>query len=118
MREGDNQTSFADDQNRLSVTVDHSAEALTLVMAGEVDARNSQSLASWVAQVLDDAADVDTLVIDMERLSFVSSAGIGAFVTLLVRCQERSLGLELRNASQPVRSVFDVLGFSRFFPFG
>lgn len=55
------------------------------------------------------------IVIDMENLSYISSAGIGAMMGLTQRLRKASGDLILLNPSEKVFKILDLLGFTKIF---
>ncbi|AOM81995.1 STAS domain-containing protein [Salisediminibacterium beveridgei] len=56
-------------------------------------------------------------IIDMERLSFIDSAGIGILVAIHKRTKERGGHLKIRHAKGPVYEVFEMTRLTTVFDF-
>ena len=52
------------------------------------------------------------IVIDFERLDYISSAGLGALLNVHTRCREHNGDVHIAGLSQKTRRLFDLLGFS------
>jgi anti-sigma B factor antagonist len=52
------------------------------------------------------------LVLNMENVSYVSSAGWGLFISLLQKTREHGGDIKLAALSKEVKSVFNLLAFS------
>lgn len=98
------------------VTHDDAGEAV-VTMKGHIATENSREVTGAFKNILSVDVPPKRLVIEMEELTYVSSAGIGAFIGLLVDCRKHDVTLELHNVSDRVRHVFDVLGFGTTFTF-
>jgi len=55
------------------------------------------------------------VVLDLSRLEYISSAGIGVLVATLKRLHESGETLTLANLSERVRTVFQLSGLDRVF---
>jgi len=85
------------------------AEDGTVWLAGRLDAAESPRAQSFLDSV------TAPKVLDLARLEYVSSAGLG----VLLRTQKRAMsgggGLVLINASKHLRDIFRYSGFDRVF---
>ena len=85
-----------------------------LKLDGYRDATN----AAEVEQVLVDVAGrFDSLTLDMEKLEYVSSAGLRAFKRLFMELRRKGGTLYAKNVDKAVLEVFEVTGFTRLFKF-
>ena len=81
-----------------------------LKMDGYIDATN----AAEVEEVLMDVAGkFDNLLLDMEKLEYVSSAGLRAFKRVYMELRRKGGTLSAKNVSKTVMEVFEVTGFTR-----
>ena len=85
-----------------------------LKLDGYIDATN----ANEVEQVLIDVAgQFDSLTLDMEKLNYVSSAGLRAFKRLYMELRRKGGTLSAKNVNKAVMEVLEVTGFTRLFKF-
>ena len=85
-----------------------------LKLDGYIDATN----ANEVEQVLIDVAgQFDSLTLDMEKLNYVSSAGLRAFKRLYMELRRKGGTLSAKNVDKAVMEVLEVTGFTRLFKF-
>ena len=85
-----------------------------LKLDGYIDATN----ANEVEQVLIDVAgQFDSLTLDMEKLNYVSSAGLRAFKRLYMELRRKGGILSAKNVDKAVMEVLEVTGFTRLFKF-
>jgi anti-sigma B factor antagonist len=81
----------------------------TVWMAGRLDAAQSPR-----AQDFLDAL-AEPRVLDLARLEYVSSAGLGVFLKTQKRAMAGGGGLTLINASRHIRDIFRYSGFDKIF---
>ncbi len=85
-----------------------------LKLNGFIDAGN----ASEVEKILVDvAAQFDSLVLDMEKLEYISSAGLRAFKHLYMDMRRKGGTLSAKNVDKAIMEVLEVTGFTRLFKF-
>ena len=81
---------------------------LTLFPEGHVDSKNARDFDRDVMAAMDSAPDA-SVVIDVDKLEYVSSAGL----RVLMKVMRRTKGpLKVINASPEVYEIFEVTGFS------
>ncbi len=79
---------------------------LTVALEGRLDTTTAPQLESE----LGDLSGVKTLVIDMEKLVYISSAGL----RVLLKAQKlmnKQGAMTIKNVSQEIRDIFEVTGF-------
>ena len=77
-------------------------------LRGELDASSSIGVDDVLRDVL--SLRPLSIQIDCAELSYISSAGLGVFVSYLQELQEQTIPLVLYSLRQPVENVFQVLG--------
>jgi anti-sigma B factor antagonist len=78
----------------------------------ELDASNAAELKSGVAPMLEQHPK---MVLDLRRLRFIDSSGLGAFLSCLRKAAERGGDLKLCGMSKTVRGVFELVRMHRIF---
>ena len=78
----------------------------------ELDASNAADFKRDIGPVLDTHARV---VLDLARLRFVDSSGLGAFISCLRKLNARGGDLKLCGLSKAVRAVFELVRMHRVF---
>jgi len=86
--------------------------AVAVVPVEELDAGNASEFKRDVAPLI----DANTrLVLDLSRLHFVDSSGLGAFISCLRKLNAKGGDLKLCGMSKPVRAVFELVRMHRVF---
>ena len=86
--------------------------AVTAVPVEELDASNAGEFKRDITPVLDANAK---LVLDLSRLRFVDSSGLGAFISCLRKLNAKGGDLKLCGMSKQVRAVFELVRMHRVF---
>lgn len=79
---------------------------LVITLEGRLDSTNSQELMDTISNSLQGVTD---LVIDLEKLEYLSSAGLRVILSAQ-KTMNKQGSMTVRNASELVRSVFDITG--------
>ena len=85
-----------------------------LKLDGYIDASNAPEVEKILTQA---ATRFDSLTLDMEKLDYVSSAGLRTFKQAYVILRKKGGTLYAKNVSKAVIEVFEVTGFVRLFKF-
>ena len=81
-----------------------------------IEGRLDSAHAPEAEEQLKAAADkYDTLILNLEKLEWSSSAGMRVFKSLNSRMTKKGGTLIFRNVGESVMKVFDWMGFSAFF---
>ena len=86
--------------------------AVGTVPVEELDAGNAGEFKRDMAPLIDANAK---LVIDLSRLRFVDSSGLGAFISCLRKLNAKGGDLKLCGMSKQVRAVFELVRMHRVF---
>ena len=84
--------------------------AETLALVGRLDTMTAPELEAEISAMF---PTVQTLTLDMEKLDYISSAGLRVILKTQKALEKKS-GLKLTHVSDEVKEVFDITGFSDF----
>ena len=85
-----------------------------LQLNGYIDASNAADVEKIIVDLV---GKFDTLILDMEHLEYVSSAGLRAFKHAYMDMRAKHGTLAAKNVSKMVMEVLEVTGFTRLFKF-
>ena len=104
-------------QRRLSVRVARGTrpEGIILMLQGDLDRQTSSDFTVFGIAMIGRAEDLGSYNLELSGLKYVSSAGIGALVTLLSAIETRGLQLRLFALQPRAFGVFRALGIDSFF---
>jgi len=94
---------------RIEKTKEENRDILHLI--GEVDASNSVLLDQSIQEVV--VQGTSFLLIDGKELGYISSAGLGVFMSYLDDFSERGVRFAIFGLNDQVGEVFKILGLDR-----
>lgn len=83
---------------------------VTLAVEGRVDTNTSPALQKAILEAFQGAK---LLKIDLEKVDYVSSAGLRAFLLGQKTAGSKGAAMELHHVAPTVKSVLDSVGFSK-----
>ena len=92
----------------MKVTSQPSADTLTLLLDGELDASSAIVLDTELAKP--EILTYRKVLVDCSKLSYISSAGLGVFISHLQPLQDKEVKLVFFNMQEKVFNVFEILG--------
>ncbi|MFM7628170.1 MAG: STAS domain-containing protein [Algoriphagus sp.] len=85
-----------------------------LRLIGEVDASNSLLLDQSIQELIQEG--ISTLLIDGNKLNYISSAGLGVFMSYLEEFKEKGIRMVIFGLNDQVKEVFKILGLDKLIP--
>ena len=82
--------------------------------AGRIDGVNARNFEETLKAAISD--DDNTVVMDLEGLSYISSAGLRVILLIAKTLRKRNAELMLCSLSDPIREVFEISGFDKILP--
>ncbi len=101
--------------NPFSVTTDSDGDFAVIHLEGAVDAHTAPQFEDAVQKVIDDGQN--NIVVDCEKLSYISSAGLGVFMGFVEEVREADGDIKICGLSEKVKQPFEILGFETLFHF-
>ncbi|HLT24990.1 MAG TPA: STAS domain-containing protein [Ignavibacteria bacterium] len=84
-----------------------------LHLEGFLDAHTSTELEKCFEDMINDKNY--RLVVNFDKLSYISSAGLGVFMAFIEPMRENQGDIKLSNMSDKIYNIFDMLGFPVLF---
>jgi len=81
-------------------------KTLTLFLEGILDI----TTANVIDPFLEEASDIDTLIIDFSKLEFIDSTGIGSIMNAIYLSKDKGFKLRLQGEDDLTRQVLDTVG--------
>lgn len=92
----------------MTITKKREQNKLTVLIEGRLDTNTTPQAEK---ELLEDLDDVTELILDFSKLAYISSAGLRVLLMLQKRMNSRG-SMKIVNASDLVKEIFDVTGFS------
>ena len=92
----------------LNINKEANGNNLTIALSGRLDTTTAPQLESVVKESLD---GVNALTIDCKDLAYISSAGLRVLLSTQ-KIMNKQGSMVVKNASDEVKEIFDVTGFS------
>ena len=92
----------------LNITKNVNADELKVILEGRLDTTTAPTLEADLKESLDGVAK---LVFDLEKLEYISSAGLRVLLSSQ-KIMNKQGSMVITNASEEVKEIFDVTGFS------
>ncbi len=92
----------------LNITKNTNGPELMIALEGRLDTVTSPVLESELQNSL---TGVESLIMDMEKLQYISSAGLRVLLTAQ-KVMNKQGSMVVKNASDDIKEIFDVTGFS------
>ena len=89
----------------------HDESLTTLVINGDVDASSSIQLDELLKEAVD--ACPGNLLVDGTHLNYISSAGLGVFMSYIEDLKTREIKMVIFGLNEKVHNVFEILGLDQ-----
>ena len=89
-------------------SLDHTAEATIVRLHGEIDVVNVDQVRVCLAEAVESRPS--TVVVDLTKLSFIDSTGLGAIIFGFQRARDLGVGYQLAHPSRGVRQILVLSG--------
>jgi anti-sigma B factor antagonist len=96
----------------LAITVERGEAATLVALRGDLDLATAPELRQCLVEVIDEGARI---VVDLESVGFLDSAGLGILVGGLKRARTAGGELELVCSSRDVLKPLEITGLDRVF---
>lgn len=101
--------------NPFSISSATEDDFAVIKLDGAVDAHTAPQFEEAVQKVIDDGQK--NIVVDCEKLTYISSAGLGVFMGFVEEVREESGDIKICGLSEKVKQPFEILGFESLFHF-
>ena len=92
----------------LNISKNLSYTKLSVALEGRLDTTTAPE---FEAALNESIANVSELIIDLEKLEYISSAGLRVLLSAQ-KTMNKQGSLVIRNSSDEIKEIFDVTGFS------
>ncbi|WP_299825557.1 STAS domain-containing protein [uncultured Pontibacter sp.] len=92
----------------MKITQEIKDNTIVMTLDGELDASSSVILDEELSDPK--IMEYTKILVDCENLNYISSAGLGVFISHLQRFEDAQIKLIFYNMQDKVRNVFEILG--------
>ena len=101
--------------NPFSVETETDGEIAVIHLEGAVDAHTAPKFEESVQTVID--AGQNKIVVDCERMTYISSAGLGVFMCFIEEVRDENGDIKICGLTEKVKQPFEILGFESLYDF-
>ena len=92
----------------MTITTTSNGSALTVALGGRLDTTTAPELEAAVKEIL---PGLKTLTFDLEKLEYISSAGLRVLLSAQ-KSMSKQGEMKVRNVNETISEIFEVTGFS------
>ena len=100
---------------KFDVNITEEQEAVVLALVGYLDAHTAPEFEKNLQRVIQQ--NHYRIVVDLEQLRYISSAGLGVFMGFIEEIRENQGDIRFCNTDPKVYKIFELLGFPALFRF-
>ncbi len=82
-------------------------------VAGRVDGVNAQSFQESLNQKADNSSDSQAIILDLESLSYISSAGLRAILLIAKTLKSKRVKFAMCSLPDPIMEIIQITGFDK-----
>ncbi|EPG76373.1 STAS domain protein [Leptospira fainei serovar Hurstbridge str. BUT 6] len=97
----------------MEITRRESGNIVILDINGEIDLYNAPEIKDVIAKLIEEQKYYT--IINLEKVSYIDSSGIGALISSLSNLKKYQGGLKIINVAGSVRKVFELTKLTSFF---
>ena len=92
----------------LNLRAEENGKEVVIFIEGKMDTNSSPQVTEEVSRFI---GSVDKIILDLENLSYISSAGLRVFVVADQEMISNGGELVVRNVSRDIMDIFEMTGF-------
>jgi anti-anti-sigma factor len=100
--------------NLLDLVVENNKAVLKF--DGEIIFENSNQLKEKAKKLLAKKQEVDSLIIDLSKVDYIDSSGVGVILSLFKFMREKDGSLAVSEPNEKIKRVFDVTKLAEIIP--
>lgn len=100
----------------MAIDLETTDKAHFITLTGEVDLYKAEQLKQDIFDVLASTPELVHLCIDLSKVSYLDSSGIGVLVVLFSRLKKNGKRFSLCGIGQEIKPVFNTSMLDKFFP--
>ena len=97
----------------MDITQKRRGDIIILLIIGEIDLYNAPEIKDVIGKLIEEK--IYNVIIDLEKVSYIDSSGIGALISSLSNLKKYQGGLKIINVYASVKKVFELTKLTSFF---
>lgn len=97
----------------MDITKRNKGDIVVLDITGEIDLYNAPEIKDIISKLIEEKKY--NVIINLEKVSYIDSSGIGALISSLSNLKKYQGGLKIINVYASVRKVFELTKLTSFF---
>ena len=98
----------------MKISSERNDKAVVLDVEGRVDASNARTFEEELKSLIN--VDDTVIVVDFEKLSYISSAGLRSILLVTKLLRKRNASIAICSPNDPIREIFHISGFNKILP--
>ena len=98
----------------LDIETRREGDLCVLTLRGEIDVYTAPRLRQAIIDLVEDGTS--NIVVDMQKVDFLDSTGLGVLVGGLKRVKTKDGALSIVATQEKILKVFDITGLNKVFP--
>jgi anti-sigma B factor antagonist len=98
----------------LGIKTDHDARVCAVTVDGEIDVHTAPQLKEALVAAVESGCP--NIIVDLEKVGFIDSSGLGVLVSALRRARERDGVVRIVCTRDNVLKIFRITGLDKVFP--
>ncbi len=92
----------------LNLSAEQNGNEVIIHIEGKMDTNSSPQVTE---KINENVPNCDKLILDLEKLEYVSSAGLRVFVMADQKMSDKGGELNVKNVPNPISEIFEMTGF-------
>jgi anti-sigma B factor antagonist len=98
----------------LDIRTKHDADVCTVTLDGEIDVYTAPVLKEELVSILQGGCT--HVILDLEKVGFIDSSGLGVLVSALRRAREKDGTVRIVCTRESILKIFRITGLDKVFP--
>lgn len=98
----------------LDIQTERDGDKCTVILEGEVDVYTAPRLKEELVTIIGEGCA--NVIVDMEKVGFIDSSGLGVLVSALRRARERGGVVRIVCSRDNILKIFRITGLDKVFP--
>ena len=105
---------YPEEKTGMNVIKEQNGRQMILSLEGRIDSLTSPKLSEEMMQILNNIDDIDELIMDLQKVDYLSSAGFRVFLATNQKMEEDGKKVIFRNISERIYNLFKMTGVTEF----